>query len=262
MGRGYIKEYRENPTDELGGGTGTAARFTVQFIGKMASRDYPYAVANETVASAIGLVLGLPVAPGITDEIGGQPYFFSQEMRKYGDKQFGPGAGAVAMEKFVRQNQLLIHGAIVFDLFIANNDRAFLPARRNLALDDDGNLFLYDHGNSCFYRPRESPKVVAGIVRLKTVEASLAAMFDKGSEGNLYWEALSDIKMTDHWLKRIQQIPDFMLESFVNMIPAAVNPPDEAERAALVEFLKKRRHYLREHILADRAHFPNLGGPT
>ncbi len=259
MGRGYY-ELIEAPSDELGGKSGPKAIFTARFIGKWDEPQRPYTVANETIAAAIGTALGLPIAPGITDEIGGKPYFLSQELHKPGDKQVGPEGGAPAVEKLLSNNQLLVHGAIIFDLYIANNDRGFLPDRRNIAVDADGRLFLYDHGNCCFYRNRDSEGIVAGVSRLEAVEASLDAMFDMGSKPNMYWELLTDIKMADFWLNRLEMIPDFMLDAFVSMIPSAVDPPNEHERKALAEFLKKRRHYLREHILADKKHFPMLGG--
>src|SRR5690606_32095689 len=130
----------------------------------------------------------------------------------------------------------------------------------NLGLDDDGRLFLYDHGNSCFYRHREAAGIVAGVDRLRSVEASLDAMFDMDHKGNKYWELLTDLKLVDYWLERIQQIPDFMFDAFVGQIPPVFNSPAPEERQALAEFLKKRRHYLRGHILADKKHFPKLGG--
>ncbi len=258
MGRGQY-ELIQAPTDELGGKSGPKAVFTARFIGKWDEPNRPYNVANETIAALIGTALGLPVAPGITDEIGGKPYFLSQDLPKPGDKQVGPQGGAAAVEKLVADNRLLVHGAIIFDLYIANNDRGFLPERRNLAVNNDGSLFLYDQGNCCFYRNRKTAKDVAGVPRLKSVEKSLSAMFDKGGD-NFYWQLLTDVKLADHWFDRIRQIPDFMLESFVNMIPRAVNPPTEAERQALIEFLKKRRHYLRDQVLNDKTHFPKLGG--
>jgi hypothetical protein len=256
MGRGYV--IRENPVDELGGASGSAATFTVQFIGKTTTQNYPYTVANEVVATAVGMALGLPVAAGIVDEVGGQPYFFSQRLRKHGELQVGPPDFVRKLDSFVADNQSIVHGAIVFDLFIANNDRSF-PVH-NVGLDDDGRLFLYDHGNSCFYRHREAEGIVAGVDRLLAVEASLDAMFDMDHKGNRYWELLTDLKMVDFWLDRIKQVPDFMLDAFVDLIPAAVNPPDQEERQALAAFLKRRRHYLRDQILADKKHFPKLGG--
>ncbi|MCB9931812.1 MAG: hypothetical protein H6841_00150 [Planctomycetes bacterium] len=257
MGRGFIKE---SPTDELGGATGTAAEFTIQFVGKVSKPDYPYTVANECIAAALGAALGLPVAPGITDEVNGSSYFFSQKIRKHGSSQVGPPASTRELEAFVGANSLLVHGAIVFDLYIANNDRALAPERRNLGLDDDGRLFLYDHGNCCFYRHRRTSGIVAGVGRLDSLETSLDAMFDMDHKGNRYWELLTDVKSMDHWIDRIKQIPDFMIDAFVELIPPRVSPPTRLERDALAKFLKKRRYYLRDQILADKQHFPKLGG--
>lgn len=257
MGRGYV---RENPLDELGGATGTAAEFTIQFVGKVSKPEFPYTVANECIAAALGAALGLPVAPGITDEVDGKPYFFCQKIRKHGNSQVGPPASTKAIENFVDANPLLVHGAIVFDLYIANNDRAFAPERRNLGLDDDSRLFLYDHGNCCFYRHRKSAGIIGGVDRLHAVEGSLDAMFDMDHKGNRYWELLADEKLVDHWIDRIKQIPDFMIDAFIEMIPPSTNPPNGQEREALADFLKKRRHYLRDQIMANNQHFPSLGG--
>ena len=112
-----------------------------------------------------------------------------------------------------------VHAAIVFDLFVANNDRAFGPERRNLLLDSGGRLMLYDQGNACFYRPRPSAGILAGISRLDAVEADLDAMFDMAHKGNRYWEFLTDWSLVRDWCSRIEQLPDFLIKSIVDNVP-------------------------------------------
>lgn len=87
------------------------------------------------------------------------------------EEESGAPATAKKLADYVAKNSFEIHGAIVFDLFVANNDRAFSPDRRNLLLDRGERLTLIDLGNCCFYRNRPDVGIVAGIPRLDAVEA-------------------------------------------------------------------------------------------
>ena len=149
--------------------------------------------------------------------------------------------------------------AIVFDLYVANNDRAFGPQRRNLFLDERGRLSLYDHGNACFYRPRTAAGIQAGVPRLNAVERNLKALFDMDHKGCHYREFLTDRNLVQKWCDRIKALPDFLIHAAVDRIPSDLARPDASERKRLAEFLLNRRSYLFDHILKSRKYFPGLG---
>ncbi|TWT44152.1 hypothetical protein RAS1_05600 [Phycisphaerae bacterium RAS1] len=54
----YICEIIETPGDPLGGQSGEKTTYNVQFLGKKNNPDFPYTVANEIVATHIGIALG------------------------------------------------------------------------------------------------------------------------------------------------------------------------------------------------------------
>ncbi|NOT00605.1 MAG: hypothetical protein HOP29_08260 [Phycisphaerales bacterium] len=253
----HIREIREHPGDPIGGGSGEKTHFTVEYLGKRNNAEFPYTVANEVVATQIGISLGLSVPTVITHDIGTEPIALIQMLDRDATIQGQPPAAAKALEAFVSEHPDEVHGAIVFDLFIANNDRAFGPLRRNVAIDGHGQLQLYDHGNSCFYRPRPDVGIQAGIPRLDAVEKDIAAIFDKGRE-NHYLEFLTDISLVKKWCGRIKQLPEFLIEAAVDRIPRSTVLPNNGERTRLAEFLKTRRLYLYDRIVESRGLFPGL----
>jgi hypothetical protein len=251
-----IIEIRQLPNDPLGGASGDKAEVWVRFIGKTNNRDFPYTVANEIVGSRIGQALGLNVQTATPHSVNGSDTVLIQRSSRHAVMQQGPPATAAAIAAYVESHPDEIHGCILFDLFIANNDRAFGPFRRNLLLDPDENLLLIDNANGCFYRPRRHMGIDAGIPRLNAVALDLRAMFDMDQKKNVYREFLRDWSLVEKWCDRIRQIPPFLVEGAVDKIPWDSASP--AERAALVEFLVRRRAYLLDHIKQCRDAFPGL----
>ncbi len=258
----FITELIEQPTDPLGGASGEKRRFRVEFIGKTGNADFPYTVANEVVASHLGIALGLNLPTVLTHTIEGVTLALIQMVGRDPQMQQPPPATSKALAEYVRANPREVHGSIVFDLFVANNDRAFGPERRNLMIDSSGKLLLYDQGNACFYRPRHSAGIAAGIPRLDAVETELPRLFDMDHKGNHYREFLTDWNLVEQWCQRIAALPDFLIESVVNRIPIEVNPPSVDERQRLCEFLIRRKAYLFEHIVRWRTNFPGLPART
>ncbi len=258
----FITELIEQPGDPLGGASGEKRRFRVEFIGKTGNADFPYTVANEVVSSHLGIALGLNLPTVLTHTIDGVTIALIQKVGSGPPMQQPPPATSRALAEYVSAHPEEVHGAILFDLFVANNDRAFGPERRNLMLDSNGKLLLYDQGNACFYRQRPAAGIVAGVPRLDAVEAELPKLFDMDHKRNEYRQFLTDWSLVDEWCQRIAGLPDFLIESVVNRVPIEVNRPSEYERQRLCEFLIKRKAYLREHILRWRTYFPGLPAKT
>lgn len=254
----YIHEIKELPRDPIGGASGEKRHFTVQYLGKLDNPEFPFTVANEVVAAQIGIVLGLNLPTVITHTTAGETLALIQMIDRDPVMQASPPATSQKLRDYVADHPDEIHGAIVFDLFVANNDRAFGPERRNLAIDAHGRLQLYDHGNACFYRHRPTAGVTAGSARLDAVERDLTKLFDMDHKGNHYWEFLTAWDLVRKWCDRIRLLPEFMLEAAVDRIPVALSHPDESERRRLADFLLARRSYLFEHIEKWKSHFRGL----
>ena len=85
-------------------------------------------------------------------------------------------------------------------------------------------------------------------------------MFDKQEKNpaSYYFQLLRNWSIVEKWCSRIRQLPDYVIESAVKRIPEDFNPPTEHERLRLIEFLKKRRVYLIDHIRENQNLFPEL----
>lgn len=147
---------------------------------------------------------------------------------------------------------------MIFDLYVANNDRALGPVRRNLLLDDRGRLVLYDHGNACFYRPRPAFGVEAGVARLSAVAADLHALCDMDHKGNVYRQLLTRWDLVESWCRRVEQLPDYVIDAAIARVPDDLRRPTSRERTALREFLLERRTRLLGQITANPDLFAGL----
>ena len=248
MSNPFITEILEQPNDPLGGASGRKRVFSVEFIGKTNNDDFPFTVANEVVAAQLGITLGLNIPSVLTHPLESETVALIQRIDRDPSMQAGPQATSKRLAEYVAANSSEIHGAIVFDLFVANNDRAFGPERRNLMLDKRGKLLLYDFGNACFYRNRPSRGIVAGTPRLDAIEHDFSALFDMDHKENHYREFLSDWKLVDYWCDRIRTLPDFVIESAIERIPADLSRPTPEERKRLIEFLCRRKLSLKQQI--------------
>ena len=252
-----VSEILELAGDPIGGASGPKRLFNVRFLGKSGNSDLPYTVANELVATELGHLLGLNL-PGVLSHAIGDETLVLIKMAGRDSRMGSQPATARALAEYVRRHPDEVHGSIVFDLFVANNDRAFAPERRNFTLDEDGRLMLYDQGNACFYRPRPAAGIRAGVDRLDAVDSSLEALFDMDHKGNYYRELLSDWSLVRRWCDRIARIPDFMIEAIIDRIPRQLPHPSVKERERLRDFLLARRSTLFDRIVGARHRFPGL----
>jgi hypothetical protein len=181
-------------------------------------------------------------------------------MRPASRDQQGAPITSIELSRFVDTHSTEIHGAIVLDLFLANSDRSFGPRRRNIGVDERGELLLFDFGNSLFYRNRLHVGIQAGVERLDAVEASLRAMFDKEEKDNdaVYFQLLKDWSLVEYWCDRIRELADFVIDVAVDRLPREFDPPSDEERQRLKDFLKRRKAYLLDHIRLNPDLFPNL----
>ncbi len=246
------------PEAPLGGASGQKRLFRALHLGKGNEPDFPFTVANEIVASFIGATLGLRV-PAVFPYGRGDDTLVLVQMSDRDERiQQGPPATSRALREYVERNPEEVHGAVIFDLYVANNDRAFGPERRNLLLDDRGRLVLYDHGNACYYRRRAQAGIEPGIPRLKAVAKDLRELFDMDHKNNVYREVVSRWDLVELWCRRVAQLPDYVINAAIDRIPEDLDRPTPEEREVLRAFLLQRRRRLLKQIVARAAMFPNL----
>lgn len=254
----YIEEIREQPGDPLGGASGNKRRFNVQFIAKANNPEFPFTVANEVVATQIGLALGLNLPAVLNYRIGDENLVFVQMIDRDPTMTKGPPAPAKTLGAYINEHPQEVHGAIIYDLYVANNDRAFGPERRNLLLDGERRLLLYDQGNACYYRNRPHASITAGSARLNAIEANMSAMFDMAHKENHYFEFLTDWRLVEFWCERVRQLPDFLIEGIVDRLPRHLERPADDERDRLKKFLIARKERLMDDIIKWQALFRGM----
>jgi len=250
-----IEHVLEVAGDSLGGRSG-AVRCRILFVGKRASDEYPYQVANERIASEIGRVLGLWIPDSVVYRFNGDVMFFSHFI----EDGTGDACGALSpppsgLEHEVKllapATEFIRHGIVMFDLFVANNDRK----ADNIRLGRDGRLWCVDQGNALFYRPyrADGEYRLPGIARIEAVSDDLSAMFDRPHH-YLSWLASWDI--VEQWAERIRALPGYLIEHIVDSFPEGVISADE--RTAVVTFLGERRGSMRRLVESNISRFPGL----
>jgi hypothetical protein len=238
----------ELPSDELGGASG-ARLFHVLAVGKANTAKYPYTVANEKIATEIGRAIGLRIPEVLLNRVTGEWHAFSTFIERTESGEGIPEGTAKQIQQYYEENPSELHGMVCFDLFVGNNDRK----TDNLILGQDGIVRLIDHANALFYRHTDT--VRAGIERLESIERDLSAMFDRK---HWFLSALTSWEYVDEWCDRIAKLPTYFLKSIINNLPSEVL--SSSERAAVLQFLERRKQVLGRVIRDNLSLFPGLPG--
>ena len=236
----------ELPSDELGGASG-ASYFHVLTIGKRDTREYPYTVANEKIASELGRAIGLRIPEVLLYAVAGNWYCFSHFMRRTESGETVPAGTAREIEAFFAANPTELQGMICFDLFICNNDRK----TDNLIVGEDQKVWLIDHANGLFYRPTSGTE--HGIPRLLAVKDDLRNLFDKPHR---FIGSLNSWEHIDTWCDRISKIPSYFIQGVIDNLPPGIL--NSEERGFLCQFLEERKLSMRSLIEGNPSLFPAL----
>lgn len=206
-----------------------------------------FTIANEVVAARLGQVLGLPVPAGvIAEDSSGKLYYLSLDVSKSGHTlpPVNP-PDVVATEPF------LAAGAVVFDFFIANEDRH----AGNLALDPaftPPRLSLFDHGHSLL-----GSRDPQGRDRLTALAGTPGCLGDPANAGNR--QALLDQIASgadiEAWVDRIERLPDYVVMDACNIVSNAGLNVDAALASALADWLCVRRSGIRQLVQDNQPEF-------
>ncbi len=232
---------------QVGIGAGNVTYAELQAVVKSNQPIAPYCVPNELICGEIGRYLQLPIPPGGLVEFENQVFFASLDFNLAGES-LPPIVPATCVEAL----PFLAAGVLVFDAFIANNDRH----PRNLSLDlsvKKPRLMVFDHGHALLGdEPSKS------VERFKRVEDRLGIAGGEDSGGVPHC-LLDHLKVADHldaWLKRVEQVPGYVIEGVCER--AVGLGITDAEAGAASDFLKNRRHLLRSIVKANRAQFKGI----
>lgn len=248
-----IDHIAELPIDDLDGASG-AKHFHIHFIGKTGTPKFRYTVFNEKVAGEIGRVMGLPCPEVLVEPFNDRHYVFShwQETSRSGMEL--PQKTATERQIAMAKQLDTIHGMLVFDLYVANNDRK----ADNLKCRSDGTLALIDHANALLYYVRSSKSVPHGIDRLNDVRKDIRKMFEDDRIHHFMYLLPSGDELAK-WMARMQAVPDHFIEKIVFDCPETEYIASDWKYKT-VEFLIERKKYLSDHIEIHRDFLSKMQG--
>jgi hypothetical protein len=219
----------------------TGSRFcTLQGVVKVASPKAAYTVVNESVASRIAGLLGLPVPPGAIAELDhGTIAFAMMKFGKKGDKP--PPADA---QDFVQNRPRLAAGIVLFDAWVLNKDRH----SRNLAWypRGRGSVVIFDHGHALL--GTDAGKGVETLNRMVTDPCL--------GYGCLIGE-LTVASDVESWIEQIEAVRDSAISEICQPL-TGLGVCNRDESAKLEEVLIHRKKAVRTLVKAARDKFTKI----
>lgn len=202
--------------------------------------DECYELFNEAVAIELARLCGLPVL---------DQFFYMHDNDLYsvtpriGNHKIPPPPENQLLE-ILSANPELSHGMVLFDLWVANNDRR--PANIQYGREAES-IYLIDFGNALLYRAQNK-----GMARLDDLEQHPENQYMEPGKKYGYTELLIDPVCVDRWHERFLSIPEWMIENVVSrgnelilMGLSVVEPSPGAIKDRVYSFLMKRRELLK-----------------
>lgn len=207
------------------GGTTGARHATIGGIVKIASDERPYDVANEYICGRLGLMMGLPVPPGALVETKLGLGYLSL---RFGRRNETPPMAIP--EHVIEDHPSFASGAIVFDTWIANEDRDPF----NLAYSRAGRIppSAFDHADALF-----GPDQVT----------DLAKRLDRPIQHGCLLPLLKDVSHLPTWTGRVKRIDDGMIRALCDEV-AGRGLLSRADARLAHDFLAFRRGRISELI--------------
>jgi hypothetical protein len=211
---------------------------TMSGFAKVSVPAQPYLVPNEFICGRLGLLMGLPVPPGVcTKTDSGDLAYVALRFGHRGEKP-----PPVIPEHVVADNPSEAAGIIVFDCWIANKDRH----NQNLAFVRGGTpLHLFDHGNALLGEvPGKGPGRLHDLASVAVVSACLGPHITS-SQSFAEWQA------------RAMAIPDGLVRDLIRAVTAPGGlTKDDAE--VTFSFLIERRGKLRDLLRSAASQLPKI----
>jgi len=235
----------------VGDGVSGTRHVTMRGFGKPNSAQYPYCVANEYVASRLGILVGLPIPPGAV--VTGPSSSGSNQDRAWVTLAFRPTGEKpppIDPPAVVASLPRIAAGLVIFDLLIANEDRH----SGNLAfIAHPPRLDVFDHSHALFGPSTDGPSRLAQVRDRLVID---------GSPLTNRQCLLNHLKLVDdirHWVAEIQGL---VSDAHLKLIGHEVNElglvPNRAESDSLVDFLTHRRDALETLIEQNKSEFKGI----
>lgn len=214
------------------GATG-ALHVGIAGIAKPNSPALPLVVPNELVCGLLARAILLPTPPGFIIEHNSERYYVSLNFNLAG--QDLPPADA---SKIVASHQQLAAGIVLFDIWIANNDRH----NGNIAYDQTSDrVEIFDHSHVHF--SDDSTALAAKATDLAIGSHCLASEL-LSLDGMVFWN------------DRIQAIPEFYIRATLDAAVEVGLPLDRVDPCLV--FLLDRRTNLLDLVKTNRGSFPKV----
>jgi HipA-like protein len=205
-------------------------------VAKVGSANQRYVVPNEFICGRLGLMIGLPVPPGVVVRT-------DQDDLAYVALRFGKKGELpppVIAEHAAQDNPAMTAGVIAFDCWMSNTDRH----SGNLAYSRQGVDFaVFDHSHALL---GANPA---------TGQAYLAGRKDRPVVSSCLGPHVTTAKFFSRWTQRIGALPDDLIEDIVSTVTCKGGlTNDEAE--AVVDFLRYRQSRVLSMLKQSRAEMP------
>lgn len=210
----------------------------------------PYCVANEYICGNLGRFIGLPVPPcGVVyaKDMDEKNWFCSLDFNLTGES-----LPPVDPMECVRRMPDESAGLVIFDIFIANGDRH----RRNLSMMCDGGkaaMNIFDHSHALL-----GARDGSGVARLNDLIDRLGISGGSETHGNRHCllNYISEAGHLNKWIKRVEQLPDYVIEDLCRDGVELGISADESSAAQ--NFLKNRRCAIADIIRANQDEFRSV----
>lgn len=224
-------------------GVSDTRRVRLEGFAKVNSVTYPYCVANEFLASKLGVRLGITMPPGTlvkADDLG-EP--------GWATLTFGDALPPIDPRSVVSARPDMSAGVVVFDILIVNTDRH----TRNLAYrPSEGRLEVFDHSHALF-----GPDAASVAERFSRARSHLAVTgaWPRTNRHCLIDHVTSAIALMG-WAEKIQRelADEFIIEGCREVAQFGIGP-SQAESDEMAMFLRNRRDALKDLIRENRSEF-------
>lgn len=223
-------------------GASRPRRCTLSGVAKRNSEQVPYAVANEYICGRLGMLIGLPVPPGVvatTDE--DELAFVSL---RFGPKEERPPP-LHRPDHLVEDYPSIAAGIIAFDCWIGNPDRH----QENLAYirgEAQVPVTVFDHSHAFF-----------GHERGKATNRLLGQIDEPLISGSILLPHITSSREFGDWADRIRAVSDGLVRDICGAVvrPGGIT---EGQCAAAVKFLTHRKERILEKIRESEGAMPNV----
>lgn len=225
--------------DPVGDGASGSRYCTLGGVAKT-NTPAPYAVANEYICGRLGLLMGLPVPPGvIVGADDGRPAFVCLRFGRRGEKP-----PPVIAQHLVEDEEFMAAGIVAFDCWIGNEDRH----DRNLAYSRDPplDLAVFDHSHALMGSDPGGAvhRFSDNLDKTYVGSGCLAPLMSKGGA-------------FPEWAKRIQSVDPGVIKSTCRAVKR-VGAATEPEVRAAEEFILHRRTRILRYLQHDVNALPRV----